>query len=84
MPSVAEEPREVFAISLVDARARARAVIHRERVAQGAAEARYEVPRTGGILQRESSLAPGTGNGNNRILPEPWREEGCDCREIDG
>jgi len=81
--SVAEEPREIFAIGLVEARARARAVIHRERIADGGEEAADEAPGASGILERKSPFAAGADDGNNRILPEPWLEEGCDCREID-
>jgi len=73
--SVAEEPREVFAISLVEARARARAVIHSERIAHNRTEATHEAPGTGGILEREASLAAGTDDGNGRTLPEPELEE---------
>ena len=81
--SVAEEPRKVFAISLVEARAGTRAVIHSERIAHGRAEAADEAPGTGGILEREATLAAGTDDGNGRTLPEPGLEERYDCREID-
>ncbi len=84
MLSIAEAPREVFAIGLVNARAGARAVIHRERAAQGGAEAADEGAGTGRILERETSFASGADNGDNRILPKHRLEEGCDCREIDG
>lgn len=83
MLSVAEEPREIFAIGLVYARACARAVVHREPVAQRRAEPAHEGAGTGGILERESSLAAGTGEGDNRILPEFALKEGGDCCQID-
>ena len=54
---VAEEPRKIFAIGLVNARACARAVIHRELVAPCRMQATHEAPGTGGILEREASLA---------------------------
>ena len=68
--SVAEEPREIFAIGLVYARARARAVIHREPVAQRRAETADESPRTRGVLEREASVAARTGDSDNGILLE--------------
>lgn len=83
MLSIAEEPREIFAIGLVNARARARAVIHREPVAQGRAEPAHEGPGTGGILEREGTLATGTGDGDGRTGLEPGREERYNRREID-
>jgi len=55
--SVAEKPREVFAISLIDARARARAVIQDEHVTSAGAETSDEAPGTGGILERETAFA---------------------------
>ena len=67
--SIAEEPREIFAIGLVDARARARAVIHHERIAHCRVEATHEAPGTGGILEREATLAAGADDGNGRTLP---------------
>lgn len=83
MLSVAEEPREIFAIGLVYARARARTVIHCEPVTQCRAETTHEGAGTGGILEREGSLATGTGDGDNRILPEVALKEGGDCCQID-
>lgn len=81
--SVAEEPREIFAIGLVKARAGACAVVHREPVADDGLEAAHEGPSTGGILQGEAPIATGAGDGNNRILRGQRGEEECDCREID-
>lgn len=83
MLSVAEEPREIFAIGLVNARARARAVIHREPVAQRRAETAHEGPGTGGILEREASVATRTGDGDGRTHLEPGPEERYNRREID-
>ena len=83
MLSIAEEPREIFAIGLVNARARARAVIHHEPVAQRRAETAHEGPGTGGILEREASVAAGTGDGYNVTLPETTLEEACSCCQID-
>ncbi len=83
MLSVAEEPREIFAIGLVNARARARAVIQNEPVAQRRAETAHEGAGTGGILERETSLAAGTGDRDGKTCLEPWREERDNRREID-
>ncbi|HEY3286895.1 MAG TPA: hypothetical protein VGJ96_07205 [Gemmatimonadaceae bacterium] len=83
MLSVAEEPREVFAIGLVKARAGACAVIHREPVADGGLEAADEGAGTGGILEREAPIAAGAGDGDGRTRLEPWREARYNRREID-
>ena len=71
MLSIAEEPGDVFAISLVDARARARAVIHHELAAGGSDETANEAPGTGGILEREASIAAGADDGNTRLFRKP-------------
>ncbi|MFA6167523.1 MAG: hypothetical protein WC700_12970 [Gemmatimonadaceae bacterium] len=83
MLSVAEEPREIFAIGLVYARARARAVIHNEPVAERRVETADEGAGTGGILECEASLTTGTGDGDGRTRLEPGREERYNRREID-
>jgi hypothetical protein len=81
--SVAEKPREVFAISLIDARARARAVIQHERVASGRVQASDEAPGTGGILEREPTLAAGTDDGNGRAGTELELQRRHDHRTVD-
>ena len=83
MLSIAEEPRAVFAIGLVDARARARAVIHCEPVAESSGESTDEGPGTGGILERESPVATSADNGDRRATPEPGLQEGLYRCEID-
>ncbi len=84
MLSVAEATREVFAIGLTDARAGTRAVIYGERIAEPLTKKGDEAPRGGGILERESSLASGADDGNNRSLPKHRLQERANCLEIDG
>ncbi len=83
MLSVAKEPRDVFAIGLVNARAGACAVILGEPLVEADLKAAHERPGTGGVLEGETSIAACANDGHTRILPEHLLEEGCDCRKID-
>jgi hypothetical protein len=81
--SIAEEPREIFAIGLIKARAGACGVIQGEPVTDDGLKATDESAGTGGVLEREASIATGAGDGNNRVLRQARGEEESDCLEID-
>lgn len=83
MLGIAEAPRAVFAIGLVNARGRACAVVERERIAEAGTEEIHEAPRAGGILEGKAPLASGTDDGDVLTSSHGMFEGGQYRREID-